>query len=233
VAIAAILGEARTQREPDLPCCGFVADNKTSHRKSMKESGTQALLGLVTVLLAWELAKDSPIAAHHKTLTKQQAPPTMAQLEQGLSLALIAGKVQETQGWSGNYTVRVQEEYLRFLFLIGQGVSAVPSSAVDEVWHQHILTTRQYAKDCERLFGRFIHHLPSYTAEEHRALEAPRAAYFEAYEAAFGPPPADIWPGAAAVGGDCVGQCTKSCNNGCAHCASCYTPCSADHCRDS
>ncbi len=31
---------------------------------------------------------------------------------------------------------------------------------VDKFWHQHILDTRKYAEDCERIFGFFFHHFP-------------------------------------------------------------------------
>ncbi len=31
---------------------------------------------------------------------------------------------------------------------------------LDQFWHQHILDTPKYAADCNRLFGRMIHHNP-------------------------------------------------------------------------
>lgn len=36
----------------------------------------------------------------------------------------------------------------------------VPNKDVDKVWHLHILHTRQYAADCDQLFGCFLHHTP-------------------------------------------------------------------------
>jgi hypothetical protein len=38
--------------------------------------------------------------------------------------------------------------------------SIVPSKAIDEVWHAHILDTGKYAADCEIVFGHFAHHFP-------------------------------------------------------------------------
>lgn len=35
-----------------------------------------------------------------------------------------------------------------------------PSKKADLIWHQHILHTKKYARDCKRIFGRFIHHRP-------------------------------------------------------------------------
>jgi len=36
----------------------------------------------------------------------------------------------------------------------------VPSALIDLVWHYHILDTRKYFSDCERLFGSYLHHDP-------------------------------------------------------------------------
>lgn len=35
-----------------------------------------------------------------------------------------------------------------------------PTGPIDEFWHAHILDTRAYARDCEALFGAFLHHFP-------------------------------------------------------------------------
>lgn len=38
--------------------------------------------------------------------------------------------------------------------------SIVPSKAIDDVWHTHLLDTAKYRTDCEFVFGRFIDHFP-------------------------------------------------------------------------
>lgn len=35
-----------------------------------------------------------------------------------------------------------------------------PECDVDEVWHRHILHTRQYEQDCLNIFGHHLHHTP-------------------------------------------------------------------------
>lgn len=35
-----------------------------------------------------------------------------------------------------------------------------PLLEVDEIWHHHILDTRSYIKDCEKIFGYYFHHYP-------------------------------------------------------------------------
>jgi hypothetical protein len=31
---------------------------------------------------------------------------------------------------------------------------------VDEIWHQHILDTHAYHRDCDAIFGSYLHHFP-------------------------------------------------------------------------
>lgn len=54
------------------------------------------------------------------------------------------------------------QQYRRFLFLhyCYPDHPLVPSKAIDQVWHIHILDTEKYRKDCEFLFGRFLDHYP-------------------------------------------------------------------------
>jgi hypothetical protein len=37
---------------------------------------------------------------------------------------------------------------------------SMPSVVVDDMWHELVLHTREYAEFCERAFGRFLHHTP-------------------------------------------------------------------------
>jgi len=68
----------------------------------------------------------------------------------------------EGQGWTLNQANEIEVWYRRFLFLSWkhQEQSIVPNKLVDKFWHQHILDTRKYAEDCERIFGFFFHHFP-------------------------------------------------------------------------
>ena len=53
-------------------------------------------------------------------------------------------------------------EYRRFLNLkkCYPNQLLMPSGAAWQLWQAHILDTRRYRSDCERLFGRFIDHFP-------------------------------------------------------------------------
>lgn len=52
----------------------------------------------------------------------------------------------------------------------GPRMLAMPSQAVDDAWHEFILSTRQYERFCRQAFGRFLHHTPA------EAMETPLLA---------------------------------------------------------
>ena len=62
-------------------------------------------------------------------------------------------------------TVEIAEkEYRRFLTLKAENpnVRLTPTPLMDMFWHAHILDTMSYAEDCERILGRFMHHVPNF-----------------------------------------------------------------------
>lgn len=82
-----------------------------------------------------------------------------------IDLSMVARKVkdaEEGEGWTPEFTGLVEKRYRRFLFmtLAYPNHSIVPTKDIDAFWHQHILDTRAYAQDCERVFGYFLHHFP-------------------------------------------------------------------------
>ena len=86
------------------------------------------------------------------------------------SLDLIRCKMNDTPGLGldeGEVWMAV-EEYRRFLVLKMEnpGEKLAPTGLMDKAWHTHILDTRRYAEDCEKMFGRFLHHNPSYNGAE-------------------------------------------------------------------
>lgn len=90
------------------------------------------------------------------------------------------------------------EEYRRMLQLIQRFPErpVVPSKLVDLVWHEHILDTARYKRDCLRMFGRYVHHNPSFGGEEEKAeLEAQQGEMFRLYQETFHElPPVAVWP---------------------------------------
>lgn len=92
----------------------------------------------------------------------------------------------------------MESEYRRFLALRLAHPSAgiVPCKLVDAMWHSHILDTRAYADDCDRLFGGFMHHYPYFGmrgADDEQALADAYEETLRLYQEAFGEPPTDTW----------------------------------------
>jgi hypothetical protein len=58
-------------------------------------------------------------------------------------------------------TIKGLREYLQISRMGRQQLVAMPSQAVDVVWHEFILHTRLYQHFCQKAFGRFLHHTPS------------------------------------------------------------------------
>lgn len=57
------------------------------------------------------------------------------------------------------------EDALRDFFMAylrsGRRLVSMPSQIVDELWHEFILFTRNYAQFCQKAFGVFLHHTPA------------------------------------------------------------------------
>lgn len=81
-----------------------------------------------------------------------------------LDLSPIANQLMRSPGfhWNKTSVTEALTHYLAFLYLVDTypHLQLVPTQAIDEVWHQHILDTRKYEEDCQTLFGHFIHHFP-------------------------------------------------------------------------
>jgi len=103
--------------------------------------------------------------------------------------------MESGEGWSALRADAVETEYRRFLFLMKKypDADASPTVDVDTFWHYHILDTMKYARDCEAVFGYFLHHYP-YVGIGADANEGDHAAAGERmraiYEAEFGAAPA-------------------------------------------
>lgn len=67
-------------------------------------------------------------------------------------------------GLNGGQTEMVAHA-LRDYFLISlaarKSLVSMPSRAVDELWHEFILSTRAYHDFCRRAFGYYLHHIPA------------------------------------------------------------------------
>lgn len=74
--------------------------------------------------------------------------------------------------WDLNRAEAAVQDYKRYMAVTKAlgGVQLVPNGEIDETWHLHILDTRAYTKDCNELFGEYLHHFPYFgmLGEENR-----------------------------------------------------------------
>jgi hypothetical protein len=67
------------------------------------------------------------------------------------------------KGYDQFHASDLVQEYRHYLALLvlSPGRSHTLAGPVDQVWHEHILHTREYDHFCYSVFGRFVHHSPS------------------------------------------------------------------------
>jgi hypothetical protein len=126
-----------------------------------------------------------------------------------LDLAPIKLKLMHAEtgeGWTQEKLDKVEKEYRRFLCMMklypDEDIATVMD--VDIFWHYHILDTRKYAADSEKVFGYFQHHYPYVGLrggddEQFRIDSGERMRTL--YEATFG----EVYPGALAESADAAG----------------------------
>lgn len=83
-------------------------------------------------------------------------------LTENWNFDLAKEKLLESKKWSNVKADRAVSDYKKYMALMKamNGYQLVPNEEIDEIWHMHILDTRQYMKDCNELFGEYIHHYP-------------------------------------------------------------------------
>jgi hypothetical protein len=79
-----------------------------------------------------------------------------------LDFFMLRSKLAADKGWTAETCDQIEDLYRRFLALCARYPERTicPTAPVDEFWHAHILDTSAYARDCEAIFGRFLHHYP-------------------------------------------------------------------------
>ena len=111
-----------------------------------------------------------------------------------IDLDRIVRQVAAKHRWTPERTREAELWYRNFLYLRSQHPEPVAMIVkdADTVWHAHILHTRKYADDCDRVFGELLHHEPvdqSLSAEE---LEQHRGRAAELYRQASGKLPRQL-----------------------------------------
>ncbi len=80
-----------------------------------------------------------------------------------LDLSFVQQRLLDREQWDQEDVIEAIRRYKNFLILIYKYPDHLlaPASDIDEVWHNHILFTREYSKACEHIFGGYLHHTPA------------------------------------------------------------------------
>lgn len=112
----------------------------------------------------------------------------------------FSARLARDNGWTKAKACKAVEEYKRFIYLCAISTRELtPSDEVDQVWHMHLLYTRDYWGPFSKAVGKTIHHGPTAGGQGERQRYALNyEATLEFYEQEFmASPPVDIWPAAA------------------------------------
>ncbi len=111
---------------------------------------------------------------------------------QETDLQYLADQLVHRYHWDPTEAQEVLRKYKNFMILWGikpGGLGLVPTREIDEVWHLHILFTKNYTADCLHIFGSYKHHTPSLGSEdEQKALAAAYIQTAKLYEHHFKEP---------------------------------------------
>ena len=113
-----------------------------------------------------------------------------------LDLEMVKRKLAESDegaGWTAEQCEDAEVEYKRYLMLCRKfphpAHSIVPNKIMDTMWHYHILDTRAYCRDSDKVFGGYFHHFPYFGMrgdEDERNLRDAFGETKRHYEELFG-----------------------------------------------
>jgi hypothetical protein len=136
-----------------------------------------------------------------------------------LDLSMVKMKLcltieKEGKGWSQLQAEASEVQYKRFLKLcvLYEG-RVVPTRDIDEMWHAHILDTKAYIEDCQRVFGSYLHHFPYFGLRDDEDAKDLANAFAETvvlFKKHFGEDPRNSIAAGCNSGGG--GKCGRGCS---------------------
>lgn len=93
-----------------------------------------------------------------------------------VDLSPILKRLIFVEGWKPKHAKLAIQQYRNYLFLKRKYRSEYsqeqlpPSYEIDEVWHAHILHTRDYINFCNQVFNEYLHHSPHHGQNQELSL---------------------------------------------------------------
>jgi len=80
-----------------------------------------------------------------------------------IDLEPIIQRLINRKKWTPRKAYEVAKLYRNFLYISKQYADEklVPSQQIDDFWHEHVLDTKKYHIDCDKIFGEYFHHNPA------------------------------------------------------------------------
>lgn len=146
---------------------------------------------------------------------EKKIEPIVAEID----LEMVKMKLQDTEegkNWTFEQCEDAEIEYKRFLHLNKRypNMSIVPNTIMDTFWHFHILDTRAYFVDSEKIFGRYFHHFPYFGMrgkEDEQNLINSFEETKELYLIEFGEPM--LREGSSKCWHNCQSRCWNKCSS--------------------
>ena len=150
-------------------------------------------------------------------LESRRIDPKVASID----LEMVKMKMREPAEdlhWSTDQIEDAEVEYKRYLTLCilfpYPKHSIVPNKIMDTMWHYHIMDTKAYHRDCNRVFGHYFHHFPYFGLRGEEDAENLKQSFEQTksfYMVTFGEPIDH-----ASDSGDCWHDCDNRCWHACA-----------------
>lgn len=101
-----------------------------------------------------------------------------------IDFAMLKRKLMEEHEWTAEFCHEAESLYRKFLALNARypGRKVCPTGPIDEFWHAHIVDTRAYHRDCELIFGEYLHHYPYFGMRGPQDREALESTFRESVE---------------------------------------------------
>jgi hypothetical protein len=78
-------------------------------------------------------------------------------------------KLMTNYNWPSDKVIETEAIYKDWLVLhavYDENIALAPNEDLDDYWHMHILDTQKYMKDCQHVFGKYLHHYPYFGLTE-------------------------------------------------------------------
>jgi hypothetical protein len=121
------------------------------------------------------------------------------EIAESFDIGHVLARYRREQGFSEAIANDHRRELMRFLALsataLNHGRFYGMMGAIDELWHTFVIFTREYAEFCDKVAGRFLHHVPEVEGGSSTATFDNYLAFLADYQKIYGERPAPgYWP---------------------------------------